>query len=361
MTSVAMSKGLIVSFILLFFALPAEQTEAQAPMTRKVLIELQKQVADLPPASRVERYTYVLNHENLSVENKAFILCHRGLAYAAQKEDDAALADFTQSIKYNPNLLDAYVGRSNIWVEQGEHRKALNDLNIIAKRSQSTEYDAPRALVLIQLRRFDQASKLLDTALKKNPADSRLLLIRTMLYDASGQEYKALVDKRILREQSSYWSSVYEELGELQEKSTKKMIPTPEPVKLTADQLQSLFDRARRLFKERQYDETLTLLNLILENESNHMRARLYRARLQLATGKHSKALNDLNVLVNNAPGQPLLYQLRAQANYGASQYDAALGDYQRLLQLNPLSPEALEGIRRLEGEGINGTKVKQF
>jgi len=358
--------SLFIIYTILFVLCPPALTadfrfptsDSRPPMSQDELVEIYQTLKDQPPETQIQRYTQIIDKEALPAGSLALVLCNRGLAYARLMDNDHAMEDLGQAIQMNPYLADAYAGRAEIWVGRKEYNKALRDLNQAASLTDNPMYEAARGFVLIQLGRFKKAGEVLNAALKMTPDNPRLLLVRSMLHDASGEQYKARVDERELQAQSEHWSGVYKEVKEMMQAPLPEEQGVPKPKALTAAEMDALFEQARRQFNENRYADSLILLNRLLENDPERMRALLYRARTLSATGKHSAALLDLNVLLEKAPDQKQLYLLRAKANYGASHYQEAISDYESVLQFDPHSAEAREGLLRIKREtGTQGRK----
>jgi tetratricopeptide (TPR) repeat protein len=97
---------------------------------------------------------------SLKIKPRAEAYLERGFYYLDESKC-AALADFTEAIKLQPDMSDSYIWRGYIYSEQKKYLEALSDLN---------------------------------EGLTKNPKDSRGFLFRANIYKEQGQHSLAIAD-----------------------------------------------------------------------------------------------------------------------------------------------------------------------
>lgn len=70
-------------------------------------------------------FTYMIEHlvPNSSLAAESYL--YRGIAYQIMRQDNAAIADFTQAIRYKPTLAKAYIRLADYFSDHGQKSKAL--------------------------------------------------------------------------------------------------------------------------------------------------------------------------------------------------------------------------------------------
>ena len=137
--------------------------DTEAPLVETALGTVEGNVLALDTELRSRNAVSGLKYRWAATSNGEDAEFHlrRGLASAAKKEYDRAIADFDQAIKLNPNDAFAYLDRGLAWDDKGEYDKAIAD--------------------------FDQAIKL-------NPNDAFAYLDRGLAWDDKKQYGRAIAD-----------------------------------------------------------------------------------------------------------------------------------------------------------------------
>ncbi len=79
----------------------------------------------------IARFSDALNQitETTSILDRSLVDFYRGTAYLQKGDYDRALADFNQTIKLQPNFVQAYANRGLIYLTKSDNDRALADLN----------------------------------------------------------------------------------------------------------------------------------------------------------------------------------------------------------------------------------------
>jgi tetratricopeptide (TPR) repeat protein len=140
----------------------------------------------------IERYSEALR-ENIGDYQRAFIHLNRGTAHNSKWRYDEAIADFTEALRLNGKLSDAYAGRGWGYLRKNEMDRALADLSEAIRldpNSQSAYYN--HALILLQRGEFDQASADLNEGVRCDPKSTDALIVRGLCYVAMNKLDHAL-------------------------------------------------------------------------------------------------------------------------------------------------------------------------
>lgn len=101
---------------------------------------------------------------------------NRGVILAASGKYQEAIADHDEAIRLLPTLGQAYINRGNAYYHIRDFEQALSDydeaMNLKAEPAHIPHYN--RALVLIRLKRVDEARSALEQALALAPDSTRI-------------------------------------------------------------------------------------------------------------------------------------------------------------------------------------------
>jgi len=112
----------------------------------------------------------LLPQENITPEQRSNVLYQRGLAKAAQKQTDAAVADFKSAIELNPQHMASYMAMADLYVEVDRPKDAIQTYSdaIKAFPEEPLVYNNLGMLYQDQ-KRYNEALRAFSAALKKNP------------------------------------------------------------------------------------------------------------------------------------------------------------------------------------------------
>ena len=119
----------------------------------------------------------------------------RGLAYRAQRDIDAAIKDFSTSIKMRPTQ-DAYLRRGEMYFEKGAYNISEHDFSEAIEINPSVEAFKLRGLTYLVLGNLDMAVFDGTEIIKKAPNTSESYNIRMEAYAQIGEFKLAREDAR---------------------------------------------------------------------------------------------------------------------------------------------------------------------
>ena len=141
----------------------------------------------------VAEYTEAIEQSPEGMKYKFYFL--RGLAYRAQRDVDAAIRDFSTSIKMRPTQ-DAYLRRGEMYFEKGAYKIAESDFSEAIEINPSVEAYKLRGLTNLVLGKLDMAIVDGTEIINKAPNTSESYNIRMEAYAQKGDAQLAREDAR---------------------------------------------------------------------------------------------------------------------------------------------------------------------
>lgn len=119
----------------------------------------------------------------------------RGLAYSKKGDQRKAIADFTEAISLNGSYANAYNNRGIAQVELGNFDQAIADLKMSVRLSESNaNFYNELAWAHFRARRASAGLPYADHALRLNPNHANAYDTRGSIYEALGENAKAVAD-----------------------------------------------------------------------------------------------------------------------------------------------------------------------
>ena len=121
--------------------------------------------------------------------------CDRAVAYQDKGEHDKAIGDYTEALRLEPKLTDAYYNRGIAYRKKGKHDKAIADFTeAIRLRPQDAEAYRNRGTTYWRKGDYDKAFADYTEAIRLNPEDAEAYHSRGLAYEKKGQKLKAEED-----------------------------------------------------------------------------------------------------------------------------------------------------------------------
>jgi len=249
--------------------------------------------------SAIADYTTAIS---LGGNNTAFMYYMRGaMYYQFKRDDDKAIADFTQAIKLNPNHVDAYSVRADIYSRKRDYDQAIRDLT---------------------------------QAIKLAPNDITLYIQRAGIYSGKEEYDLAIADytqviRRAHKEKDAFeLGSAYDMRGfiyYLYKKDYDKAI---------ADYTEALqFTANDKRYSDDLRHSSLGRLHMSLGDAYN---AKNDNSR---AVAEYENAITGLTEAIRLNPNGTYVYRLygsRGGAYFAKKDYNRAIADYETALKLDP-------------------------
>jgi tetratricopeptide (TPR) repeat protein len=308
----------------------------------------------------------------------AFSYFHRGLTHAAQGNAAEATADYALAVEFNSLEPGAYQKLVDAYIKTGD---TVSALATCAKwQNQEPKSSAPavsRGLTHQMAKEYTSALAAFDEAIRRDPDDRRAYFYRGDIHATLQQYSEALEDYARSLDLDPQYDRVYYARGLLHASRRRYQLATEDLTRVMAtrpDDTWLYYHRAHALLRsdraaaarldcdqalQRKPEEATFhhLLALILSasGPSRDALAEFQRAaslqpqvywhrgsaiETHLALGEQQAAMSICDAWVASNPSDCEPHRARGFTHYGCRDYDRALEDYNRALQLAPNSHE---------------------
>ena len=122
----------------------------------------------------------------------------------------------------------------------------------------------------------------------------------------------------------------------------------------------TLFETAMELYHQRRYEEARRYFEVVIESTLDNTQARLYLARTLAQLGDVDGARALVDEVLRERPNDHAAWRVRGRVEYIGREFRAALGFYERAIELRPRMPATLRDIgqARMRIGDWHGAKV---
>jgi tetratricopeptide (TPR) repeat protein len=148
-----------------------------------------------PPEMRIGACSIIILSEKVTPRDLAVTYNNRGIGYAAEGDDDRAMADYTKAIELDPKFALAYYNRGNLYIHKGDKIRAVADYTkaIEIDPKDGSAYNN-RCLARATSGQAKLALSDCDAALRIKPGNANALSNRGFTYYMLGRYDEALAD-----------------------------------------------------------------------------------------------------------------------------------------------------------------------
>ncbi len=240
--------------------------------------------------------------------------------YQAGKTDEA-LSAFQTLLKSHPEHINAIGAVAQLYLDKEDYKAAYNTATEGLKRSPDAVFLAiSAATAAIKLQKPDEALRLMDAVLAKDPKQDYAFYVRGMALDAKGQLQQAI---------GAYSKSIA----------------------LKADFPNVYYNRGADFYAISRYNEALKDFNKLLELDNTWSIGYNKRGLTNYALGNIDAAIADYAKTMELQPESAIPYANRGLIYLERKQLDAAKGDFQKAILLEPNYAEGHYGLARVYNE----------
>ncbi|MFO0912614.1 MAG: tetratricopeptide repeat protein [Pirellulales bacterium] len=238
--------------------------------------------------------------------------CSRGTVYWLRGEHDQAIADFSESLRLDPEYVGAYTSRGLVRVVTGEYEAAIADFTEALRLDpNSANAYANRGAAWLMTGEFDKAIADLDEALRMDPMDASAYNIRGNAWMGKSDFAKAIADLSL-------------------------------SIKLAPNNASAYHNRANVWREKSEYDRAIADYSQILRIKPDDAKTYYRRGEMWQVKSDLDKAIADYTETLRLEPSHSCAFYKRGLAWFGKAQYDKAIADYREALQLNAKNSDLL-------------------
>ena len=268
---------------------------------------------------------------------QAYVL--KGMIYEKEGFLSKAEDEYSRALHYEPNSAIALDMRSKALLKAGKPRKALDDINALAKLSRNDpELFLTRAMIHVKLKNYPAALADYGQAEALSPGNDRIVKDKVLVHFKMDQPQKAL------EALSAYTAKKSDdvEILVLQARAQilLKNVSRADSILKQALSRKPLYAPAYLyrglVVRNDDPDAALANLNRALELDPSLVDAYKERARIYADLNEPVRATTDLTAAADLDPADGEIFAMRALAFMKRMLYDAAIADFTRALECIP-------------------------
>ncbi len=273
--------------------------------------------------------------------SKQYIKTGEDFAKANNYED--AIVQFTKAIELEPDNEKAYIKRAIAYSRLGEHEKSAMDYDraLVFEMKEAELYyfsgkqwhlHGDNSVALIKLTAAIQ--------LKKNFLEAygarRDVYMELEQYEAALEDALMCLDLKEDENTYFYLAQVYEKLGMYNEADEAYRAS----LKKNNRVISTHFFYAQLLYRLENYEAAGVEVNQVLQMDPQHLEGILLQSQVLSAQGKYLKASETLSMASVHYSDEPLIYIYRGDINSKMNQSAYAIIDYSKAIELDPENAE---------------------
>jgi tetratricopeptide (TPR) repeat protein len=287
----------------------------------------------------IDRFTKALAQSNTPEQlvDPADIYFYRGLAHyyrAGVNGIDLAIADYTETIRREPDLADTYYNRGLAYAKKGQFDSAIADYTDAIRRNPDlAEAYNSRGIAHARQEQYDSAIADYTDAIRRNPDLVQAYTNRGLAYYGKGQDNRAMEDYAEAIRRNPDLAEAYNSRGLVYEKHKQydsAIAEFTEAIRRNPDLPQAYINRGLARAKKWQYDSAIADYTEAINRQLDLDEDYLYNLRLHT------------------------IYYHRGYAYAMKLQFDSAIADYTEAIELKSDDPDAYfnrAGAYQLNGE----------
>jgi len=259
------------------------------------------------------------NSSQVVIENKSADQYYNDGKTAYDKKDyDKAITDFTQAIRLNPNLINAYNYRGLAYYLKSDYDKAIADYTQAIRLNSHPGSYYNRGLAYYDKEDYDKAIADLTQAIRLNPNLVNAYTYRSRAYSSKGDYDKAIVDYT-------------------------------QAIRLDPNNADRYEDRGWLYSNKGDHDKAIADLTQAIRLDSNNAYRYVSRGWAYNSKGDIDKTIADFTQAIRLDPNNAGRYNDRGWAYNSKGDYDKAIADFTQAIRLNPNNAEYKENLEKAQ------------
>ncbi len=277
--------------------------------------------------------------------NNPDVFVARANYYAGTNNISAALADLQQALKLDPNRSDSYLNRAVLEVHGQQWDAAEADFKKAVELSpKSTNAIASLGTFYQNRGRFPEAEQQFRHAVEVAPDDPDARLGLARLYVSENKPAQAEDVLRQAKKDFSNNSAGYRMLGDFYYSNGQIDKATTEYSALNQEHPKDLVVKKnyiQLLILKNRVDEARKLNDEVLRAKADDEDAQIYKAEIEIRSGKANDAVNTLQAVLKNDPDRGVAHYQLGLAFEQLNNNTSAEAEWRNAVRLDPGNVEA--------------------
>lgn len=294
--------------------------------------------------------TVAQSHQDAAAAIESY---NQGVMLVAKNENEKALEKFTEAIRLDPELAQAFVNRAAILLASGRDAGAGEDIDkaiaIFTRTGGSPKLFAIayqlKAMVLKQQKKTQAALEYFAKSIGSDPRDAKTYINRATLYLEAAQYDDALADLNKAEEIDPTVMQVYLNRAIVyrhRNNHVAALKDIEQAILLDASSDLAYYNRGNILSSLNRNEEAAADFNKAISLAKRPQPQHFHALSLTYyRLGKHELSLSTVNEAVKLDPNFVFGYQARAFAHYNLGKLNLAIEDAKKVVSLKPASPNA--------------------
>lgn len=282
-----------------------------------------------------------------------------------------AISQYTKAVELDPDYEKAYIQRANAYSRTGEYQLAAEDYDraiVFDQKDAALYYLSGNEWYLHGNNQFALGRVTAAINMKNNFLEA--YQVRLAVYMRMGEYELALEDGqkclKLEEDERSYYdlAQVYEKM----EMYNEAEMAYQESIKQNRRVVTTHYSYAQLLFQREKFEAAANELAQVLQMDPRHLEGILLQSQVLSAQGNYLKASETLSMASVQYDKEPLIYIYRGDINNKMNQPGYAIIDYTKAIELDPENAEtyykrgaAYEAIREYENALIDYEKLLEM
>jgi len=297
------------------------------------------------PDQKIASCSRVIADDAESAPNRAHAYRNRGAAHYDKREFDRAIADFSEAVKIDANVVPqyfalAYSRRGLASAEKKDYDRAIVDYSEAIKLNPtSIEVYKDRGVAYGNKNDYDHAIADYSQAIKLDPNYALAYNNRGFAYFRKNDFDRAIVDYTEAVRRNPNYALAYNNRGNAYFRKSdydRAISDYSEAIKRNSNYPIAYDNRGFAYAQKNEYDRALADYDEAVRRNPRLASAYAHRGVLHHAKGNYDRAIADLNEAIARDSTYVYAYERRCSAQYAKKSYDAAIADCSEAIRLNP-------------------------
>ena len=280
-------------------------------------------------------------------ESSAQKFLDRGIMFAMRGDYDIAVEEFTDAIKANPEMPNAYMLRGRALYA------SVSKIISVEGNFDHIDVFIPSKVSAEQVRIYDRAIEDFNRAIALGRNNDWAYIERGVAYAHKGDFDSAIKDfnQAIRLEPNS--AHAYEHRGDVYNtrgEYDRAIADYTMAISLDPYNVNAYMNRGDSYAWKSRYDEAVSDLTTAISLDSNNAIAYTNRGQAYSMKGQHDEAISDFTTAISLDPNYAFAYTCRGNSYAWKGQFDQAISDLTTAINLDPNNQVAKEILKKVRG-----------